>query len=118
MVTACEDVGLAYPQIIPIVKACVDAAFQVGLPEARLCLADGVILVSIAPKSNSAHNAINEAMEDVRRGKYGPIPRQLQNKHFDGEDNPVKGQFYQPIDNIGRRLRAESFDFIRAGGLK
>ena len=95
MVTACEDVGLAYPQIIPIVKACVDAAFQVGLPEARLCLADGVILVSIAPKSNSAHNAINEAMEDVRRGKYGPIPRQLQNKHFDGEDNPVKGQFYQ-----------------------
>ena len=95
MVCACEDVGLAYPQIIPIVKACVDAAFQVGLPEARLCLADGVILVSIAPKSNSAHNAINEAMEDVRRGKYGPIPRQLQNKHFDGEDNPVKGQFYQ-----------------------
>ena len=95
MVTACEDVGLAYPQIIPIVKACVDAAFQVGLPEARLCLADGVILVSIAPKSNSAHNAINEAMEDVRRGKYGPIPRQLQNKHYDGEDNPVKGQFYQ-----------------------
>ena len=95
MVCACEDVGLAYPQIIPIVKAAVDAALQVGLPEARLCLADAVILVATAPKSNTAHNAINAAMEDLKAGRSGPIPRTLQNKHFDGEDAEVKGQFYQ-----------------------
>ncbi len=95
MVCACEDVGLAYPLIIPIVKAAVDAALQVGLPEACLPLADAVVLVCQAPKSNSAHNAIHAALADVRAGKLGPIPRALQNKHFDGEDNPHKGQFYQ-----------------------
>lgn len=95
MVCACEDVGLAYPMIIPIVKAAVDAAMQVGLPEARLCLADAVILVATSPKSNTAHNAINAAMEDLQAGRSGPIPRTLQNKHYDGEDAAVKGQFYQ-----------------------
>ncbi|MGN1328385.1 MAG: replication-associated recombination protein A [Eubacterium sp.] len=93
-VCACEDVGLAYPQIIPIVKSAVDIAMMVGLPEARLPLADAVVLVATAPKSNSAHDAINEAMADVQRGNYGPVPRQLQNKHFDGEDAVVKGQNY------------------------
>jgi len=95
MVCACEDVGLAYPQIIPIVKAAVDAALMVGLPEARIPLADAVILVCSAPKSNSAYNAVNAAMKDIEEGRGGPIPRQLQNKHFDGEDNANKGQFYQ-----------------------
>ena len=94
MVCACEDVGLAYPQIIPIVKAAVDAAQMLGLPEARIPLADAVILVCNSPKSNSAYNAINQAMSDVQRGKAGPIPRQLQNMHYDGEDNNNKGQFY------------------------
>lgn len=95
MVCACEDVGLAYPMIIPIVKAAVDAALQVGLPEARIPLADAVVLVCTAPKSNSAYKGINAAMEDVQNGNYGRIPRTLQNKHFDGEDNPNKGQFYK-----------------------
>lgn len=94
VVCACEDVGLAYPQIIPIVKSAVDIAMMVGLPEARIPLADAVVLVATAPKSNSAYNAINMAAEDVSKGNYGPIPRQLQNKHFDGEDAEVKGQFY------------------------
>lgn len=95
MVCACEDVGLAYPMIIPIVKAAVDAALQVGLPEARIPLADAVVLVSQAPKSNAAYVAVDKALEDIRAGRSGPIPRTLQNKHFDGEDNPNKGQFYQ-----------------------
>ena len=86
MVCACEDVGLAYPQIIPIVKAAVDIANAVGLPEARLALADAVVLVATSPKSNSAHDAINAAIADVQAGRTGPIPRQLQNKHYDGED--------------------------------
>ncbi len=95
LVCASEDVGLAYPQIIPIVKAAVDTALMVGLPEAQFPLADAALLVCNAPKSNSGHNAILAAREDVRAGKAGPIPRQLQNKHFDGADNPVKGQFYK-----------------------
>lgn len=94
MVCACEDVGLAYPQIIPIVKSCVDIAQAVGLPEARIPLADAVVLVCSAPKSNSAYMAINAAMQDIKTGVSGPVPRQLQNKHYDGEDNPNKGQHY------------------------
>lgn len=94
VVCACEDVGLAYPQIIPIVKSAVDIAMMVGLPEARIPLADAVILVASAPKSNSGEAAIDAALEDVRSGNYGRIPRQLQNKHFDGDDAEVKGQFY------------------------
>lgn len=108
MVCACEDVGLAYPQIIPIVKACVDAAMQVGLPEARIPLADAVVLVSIAPKSNAAYLGIDQAMADLRAGRSGPIPRQLQNKHFDGEDNAQKGQFYQyPHDFPGHWIQQQ-----------
>lgn len=94
MVCACEDVGLAYPQIIPIVKAAVDAAMMVGMPEARIPLADAVVLVAESPKSNSAYEAINTAMADVKKGNFGPIPRQLQNKHYDGEDAEIKGQHY------------------------
>ena len=95
MVCACEDVGLAYPQIIPIVKAAVDAANMVGLPEARIPLADAVILVSTSPKSNSGEAAIDAALADVRAGRTGPVPRQLQNKHYDGADALVKGQNYK-----------------------
>ena len=94
MVCANEDVGLAYPQIIPIVKAAVDTARDVGLPEARIPLANAVILVASSPKSNSAYMAINDAMADVERGATYPVPRQLQNKHFDGADNDHPGQNY------------------------
>lgn len=94
MVCACEDVGLAYPQLIPIVKSCVDIAQAVGLPEARIPLADAVVMVCNAPKSNSAYMGINRATQDLKLGNYGPVPRQLQNMHYDGEDNNSKGQFY------------------------
>ena len=95
LVCANEDVGLAYPQLIPIVKAAVDTALQVGMPEARIPLANAVILVATAPKSNSAYEAINTALADIQSGKSGPVPRTLQNMHFDGEDNNNKGQFYK-----------------------
>lgn len=94
MVCACEDVGLAYPQIIPIVKSAVDIANAVGLPEARIPLADAVILVATAPKSNSGESAIDKALADIESGNFGSIPRQLQNKHFDGEESSVRGQNY------------------------
>lgn len=95
MVCAAEDVGLAYPMILPIVKAAVDMALMVGLPEARIPLADAVVLVCNSPKSTSAYEAYDAAASDIRMGKSGPIPRTLQNKHFDGEDNQNKGQFYK-----------------------
>ena len=95
LVCANEDVGLAYPQIIPIVKAAVDTALQVGLPEARIPLANAVIAVATAPKSISAYMAINDALADVESGNTGDIPRTLQNKHFDGEGATQKGQNYK-----------------------
>lgn len=94
LVIAAEDIGLAYPQAIAITKACVDSAVQLGLPEARLPLAEAIILLATAPKSNSAHDAINAALDDVRNGDIGDFPRHLQNKHFDGEGAAVKGQHY------------------------
>lgn len=78
-----EDVGLAYPMALPIVKACVDSALQLGMPEARLPLADAVIFLATCPKSNSGCMAIDAALADVRKGKVGPFPRELQNVHAD-----------------------------------
>ena len=94
LVIASEDVGLAYPMAVPIVKACVDSALQLGLPEARIPLGEAVILLATSPKSNSVYLAINSAMKDVEDGKTGDIPRHLQNKHYDGEGAEVKGQHY------------------------
>ena len=87
--SASEDIGLAYPQAVSIVKACVDNAMQLGLPEAQLPLAEAVILLATAPKSNSVVEGISAAMRDVHEGKTGDIPRQLQNVHADttGTDN-------------------------------
>ena len=82
--SASEDIGLAYPQAVPIVKACVDSALQLGLPEARLPLAEAVIFLATAPKSNSGVMAIDAAIADVCAGKTGPVPRELQNVHADG----------------------------------
>ncbi len=95
LVIAAEDIGLAYPMAISVVKACVDAAVQVGLPEAQLPLAEAAVLLATAPKSNASAMGIWAAMADVQAGLAGPIPRQLQNKHYDGADAKVKGQHYQ-----------------------
>ncbi|MDR2655819.1 MAG: replication-associated recombination protein A [Oscillospiraceae bacterium] len=94
LAAACEDIGLARPQVIPIVKACVDSAVQLGLPEGRLPLANAVILLATSPKSNTALTAIDSAMRAVEAGKVASPPRQLQNRHFDGEDAHIKGQNY------------------------
>ncbi|MBR6101811.1 MAG: replication-associated recombination protein A [Ruminococcus sp.] len=94
LVIASEDVGLAFPQAVPIVKACVDSAMQLGLPEARIPLAEAVILLATSPKSNSSYLAMDAALADVRRGGEMDFPRQLQNKHFDGEGAEVRGQHY------------------------
>lgn len=83
MVIASEDVGLAYPMIIPIVKGCVDMALMLGMPEARIPLGDAAVLMATSPKSNTGHIALDSALEDVRKGKGGDFPRHLQNMHVD-----------------------------------
>ena len=95
LVIACEDIGLAYPQAITIVKSCVDAAQQLGFPEARIPLAEAVVLLATAPKSNSAYLGIDRAMSDLATLQNSSFPRQLQNKHYDGDDVKEKGQFYK-----------------------
>jgi len=95
LVIAAEDIGLAYPQAIAIVKACVDSALQLGLPEARIPLAEAIILLATAPKSNSAESAIDAAIEDLRSCDALDFPRHLQNKHFDGKGAAVVGQNYK-----------------------
>lgn len=94
LVIAAEDIGLAYPQAIVTTKACVDAALQLGLPEGRIPLAEATILLATSPKSNSAYNAISAALADIENFDTGSIPRQLQNKHYDGEGNEIMGQHY------------------------
>jgi putative ATPase len=83
MVIAAEDVGLAFPQIIPIVNAAVDMALKLGMPEARIPLGDVAVLMATSPKSNSGHIALDMAMADIRKGKGGDFPRHLQNMHAD-----------------------------------
>ncbi|MBR4510225.1 MAG: replication-associated recombination protein A [Ruminococcus sp.] len=91
---ASEDVGLAYPMAVPIVKACVDSALQLGLPEAKLPIAEAIILMATAPKSNSAAMAMDAALEDVKSCDALDFPRHLQNKHFDGKGAKIVGQHY------------------------
>ena len=98
LVMAAEDVGLAYPQAMAVTKACVDAARELGLPEARLPLAEAAILLATAPKSNSAHNAIIAAMDDIRRGRVGQVPRHLQNVHADSTGSGKAPAYRYPHD--------------------
>lgn len=91
---ASEDVGLAYPQAIVITKACVDSALQLGLPEARLPIAEAIILLATAPKSNSVYTAIDSAIDDLKNCDSLDFPRHLQNCHFDGKGAVVSGQNY------------------------
>ena len=108
LVIAAEDVGLAYPQAIVITKACVDSALQLGLPEARIPIAEAVVLLATSPKSNSAYEAINRAMADVEEYGAPDFPRHIQNKHFDGAEAAVRGQHYRyPHDYPNHYVRQQ-----------
>ncbi len=89
-----EDVGLAYPQLISIVKSCIDSALQLGMPEARLPLSNAAILIATAPKSNSSYLAYSKALGDINKGLGNIVPHELQNTHYDGDDVINKGQHY------------------------
>ena len=106
---ASEDVGLAYPMAVPIVKACVDSALQLGLPEAKLPIAEAIILMATAPKSNSACMAIDAALADVDSCDALDFPRHLQNKHFDGKGAAVVGQHYLYPHNFPNHYVAQQY---------
>lgn len=134
MVIACEDVGLAYPMCIPIVKACVDIATSVGLPEASLPLSDAVVLLATAPKSNSAHDAYFAAVEAINQGRGREIPSYLRDTHRMDADYGYKyphsypnhyvaqrylppdikeGEFYRFGENKTERAAFEYYNFLR-----
>ena len=105
--SASEDIGLAYPQAVPVVKACVDSALQLGLPEARLPLAEACIFLATLPKSNTACVAIDAAIADVRAGHLGSIPRELQNVHADGAGFEREQGYLYPHDFPHRWVRQQ-----------
>ena len=107
MVIAAEDVGLAYPMILPIVKSCVDMALMVGMPEARIPLGDAAVLMATSPKSNSAYNAINAAMADVQKGMGGDFPRHLQNVHADSYSMEREQGYLYPHDYPGHWVKQQ-----------
>lgn len=94
LVIACEDIGLAYPQAIPVTKACVDAAVQLGLPEGRIPLADAAVLLATAPKSNTAYEALNAAIQDVQEGRYSDVPDHLKGSGYSGAEKLGRGTGY------------------------
>ena len=98
MVISAEDIGLAYPQILPIVKSCVDMALMLGMPEARIPLGDAAVLMATTPKSNSAYKAMNAALADIRKGKGGDFPRHLQNVHADSYTMEREQGYLYPHD--------------------
>lgn len=109
LVTASEDIGLAYPQAICIVKACVDSAFQLGLPEARIPLAQAVLFLATCPKSNSAICAIDAAMADLKKGKSGDIPQHLKDCHYSGAAKLGRGLTYQYPHNYPNHYYAQQY---------
>ncbi len=107
MVIAAEDVGLAFPQIIPIVNAAVDMALKLGMPEARIPLGDVAVLMATSPKSNSGHIALDLALDDVRKGKTGSFPRHLQNMHADTYTMEREQGYQYPHDFPGHWVRQQ-----------
>ena len=105
--SASEDIGMAYPQAISIVKACVDTALQLGMPEARLPLAQACILLATAPKSNSVVASMDAAMADVKAGITGAVPRELQNVHADGTGFEREQGYLYPHSYPGHWVRQQ-----------
>lgn len=107
MVIAAEDVGLAFPQIIPIVNACVDMALKLGMPEARIPLGDAAVLMATSPKSNTGHIALDLASADVRQGRGGDFPRHLQNVHADSYTMEREQGYLYPHDYPNHWVRQQ-----------
>lgn len=95
LVIACEDISLAYPQAIVIVKACTDSALQVGFPEARIILSEATIFLATCPKSNSSYKAVDKALKDIESNEIGEIPVYLKDSHYFGAEKLNVGEIYK-----------------------
>ena len=95
LVMASEDIGLAYPQAVAVVKACVDAAHQLGLPEAIMPLSQAAVLLATSPKSNSANAAYSRALSDIHAGEFSDVPDHLKPGSYSGAKNLGRGQGYK-----------------------
>ena len=109
MVIASEDIGMAYPMAITIVKSCVDAALQLGLPEARIPLAEAAVLLATAPKSNSVICAIDEAMQDLQSQDTGDIPQHLKDAHYGGAKKLGRGIEYKYPHNYPHNYVSQDY---------
>ncbi len=108
LVIASEDIGLAYPNAISITKSCVDSALQIGFPEARIPLAQAVILLSTSPKSNSVIKAIDLAIKDLDELSVGDIPIHLKDSHYSGAEILSRGKDYEyPHDYKNNYVRQQ-----------
>lgn len=107
MVIAAEDIGLAYPMILPIVNSCVDMALKLGMPEARIALGDAAVLMATSPKSNTGHIALDAALADVRKGMVGDFPRHLQNVHADSYTMEREQGYKYPHDYPNRWVQQQ-----------
>lgn len=95
LVISSEDIGMAFPNAITIVKSCVDSAMQLGLPEARIPLAQATILLATSPKSNSSYLAINNALYDIENEVQDDIPNHLRDSHYQGSEKLGYGLDYK-----------------------
>lgn len=100
LVIASEDIGLAYPNAIVIVKACVDSAMQLGFPEAKIPLAEATILLDTSPKSNSACIAIMKAMDELDKEFVKDIPNSIKDAHYSGSKEIGRGCGYKYPHNF------------------
>ena len=101
MVMASEDIGMAYPNAVTIVTSCVQAAQMVGLPEARINLAQAVVLMASCPKSNASNEALNKALSDLHSRKIDDVPDHLKDSHYKGANSLGRGLDYKYPHSYG-----------------
>lgn len=107
LVIVSEDIGLAYPQSASIVYALTQSALQVGLPEARIPIAQAVILLAASPKSNASYMAVNKALQDIATRDVGTIPMHLRDTHYAGADKLNRKGYKYPHDYEGSYVQQQ-----------
>ena len=95
MISAAEDIGMADPQALPIAVAAAEGVQLIGMPEGRILLAEAVVYLATAPKSNASYKALDEAIADVRAGKIGRVPMHLRDAHYPGAKRLGHGKGYK-----------------------
>lgn len=109
VIAASEDVGMADPSVLATASAAMSAVAQIGMPEARIILAQAVIAVASAPKSNAAYLAIDRALADVRAGNIGQVPAHLRDAHYAGAQKLGHGTDYKYAHDYPHSVAAQEY---------